>query len=64
MPNDDSSELVCKRNVEALLLVTRGLSAMDTVALGTAKLSSPSHTHGQLTERVKSMLNQITIQLC
>ena len=37
---------------------------MDTVALGTAKLSAPTHTHGPLTERVKSMQNQITIQLC
>jgi len=36
---------------------------MDTVALGTAKLSPP-HTNGPLTERAKSMQNQITIQLC
>jgi len=32
---------------------------MDTLALGTAKLS-PLHSHGPLTERVKSMQNQIT----
>jgi hypothetical protein len=36
VPDDDSSELICKRNVEALPLATGGLSAMDTVALGTA----------------------------
>lgn len=41
MPRCDSSALICKRNVAALRLVTTGLSAMDTVALGTAKLPLP-----------------------